>query len=236
MKLSSPGTTSKNPVFTLRSLIFSAALFLSPILLFSQKETSLLRSQGRDVPVKIINWSGYLEHNVIKLTWSAVPEVTLSHFTLERSYDGKKFSDAAILFTLDTSTALQHFSLTDMINRKMKGVVYYRLKFVDLDNHYGYSDIRLINLRQQSPEKSLVIYENPANNELRLTISPEWQRKKLVFEIVSETGQLLKRTLRTNKDKNESIEISDLKPGIYWIRITRGKIQSTQQFIKSKIT
>ena len=75
------------------------------------------------------------------------------------------------------SNSLQSYTFVDNIdlnNRSSK--VYYRLKQVDLDGAYDFSEIRLANLSQDS---ELSVYPNPVVIGEKLNIAGEYNEAKL---------------------------------------------------------
>ena len=82
-------------------------------------------------------------------------------------------------------------------------------------------------LNPSSPQNSYAIYPNPAQNEL---IIESEAGAHAVYEIVSATGAIVQRG-DLNELKNR-IDVSALAPGLYCIRLSEGRRQYQQKFIK----
>ncbi len=67
------------------------------------------------------------------LTWTTEQEINASHFVVERSYDGKTFTETGLVFTFDNSIGSNAYRFTDDLRKKHHAVVYYRLRMVDTD-------------------------------------------------------------------------------------------------------
>ena len=90
-----------------------------------------------------------LDKNKVVLNWNTAQEQNFSHFTIERSLDGNEFSDAGIIFSIDDSKHTRSYSFTDKLKTKETGIVYYRLKMVDVDGKSQLSPIKIVKLREE---------------------------------------------------------------------------------------
>ena len=82
----------------------------------------------------------------IVLNWITGNEKNLSHFTVERSFDGLNFSDAGIVFTNDNVDIMEQYSFKDVLRSNSKGVVYYRLKLAGSNGQIEYSVVRKVRI------------------------------------------------------------------------------------------
>ena len=82
--------------------------------------------------------------NKVDLKWSTELESNLSHFIVERSIDGKNYSDAALVFAYGTTTTRSDYVFTDNISKIQVGEVYYRISSIGSDGKSQYSDIRIV--------------------------------------------------------------------------------------------
>lgn len=82
----------------------------------------------------------------IRLAWTSTQETNISHYSIERSYDNKTFKQVAIVFTSDDSSTVNSHSYRDPLKSTEVPVIYYRLKMVDKNGKYQYSDVKMIYL------------------------------------------------------------------------------------------
>jgi hypothetical protein len=75
------------------------------------------------------------------LQWSTSQEDSLNYFVLERSTDGNKFTDAAVIFTAGDGTGTTQYQFRDVKVKAPSGKVYYRFRLVDTAGAYGYSNV-----------------------------------------------------------------------------------------------
>jgi Secretion system C-terminal sorting domain len=128
-----------------------------------------------------------------------------------------------------SATDKTSYSLTDIINSSQSGLIYYRLRSVDVDEKYKYSETRIIRVDRQT-QSTLLVYPNPVRNELRITLPFEWQNKRVKYELVAANGQTVKRLENIGSSQTETMNISNLVPGVYIMRI-RCNAETTQQKI-----
>ena len=85
----------------------------------------------------------------VTLSWSASAELNLSHFILEKSYNGKDFKDAGLIFTYGKEAAKSDYLFPDQALNS-KTTVSYRLVLVEPGGKYSYSKTYSFNLNQHS--------------------------------------------------------------------------------------
>lgn len=187
------------------------------------------------LPVVLASFTAKLENKKPVISWVSSKEENLNVFVLERSADGQNFKDAAMIFPNEKTSADSKYSYTDnAVSTSAKGILYYRLRMVDLDGKFKYSETRLLRISDQEKAVSIQTYPNPAINELRITIPGNWQDKKIQYDVFSVTGQSMKKISRNNASQTEVLDISQLPAGSYIVRVSVDNETATQQFVKSK--
>lgn len=193
-----------------------------------------LNAPSHVLPVKLISFSAALNtNNRVQLSWATAEEINASHFVIEKSNDGQNFSDAGIVFAFGNSTFRNNYSYFDNLGTIKSGIVYYRLRSVDIDGKNQYSETRLIRLGNKDENKiTFLSFPNPADNELNLTIPLHWQKKKVSYELFKMNGQIASRKETSYSSQTESINIKNLAPGLYIIRISCNGETAQQKIIK----
>ena len=157
----------------------------------------------------------------------------MSHFVVEKSTDGQNFNDAGIVFAYGDAAETTNYSYADNLSNVQSDVVYYRLRSVDNDGKFEYSQTRMIRIARQSEKiVSIVTFPNPATNEVRITIPANWQNKKVVYELFNANGKTAKRIETANSSQTETVNVSSLAPGFYIVKvICEGQI-AQQKIVK----
>lgn len=186
------------------------------------------------LPVKLASFTATLNNNnKVDIRWTTVSEINVSHFAIEKSLDGIKFSDAGIMFAYGSATDRTNYSYSDDLSNTNAQVVYYRIRSVDIDGKTQYSEIRSIRIsKQKETDIKILTYPNPAVNELRVTIPANWQNKAVIYELFTVNGQLIKRSLSAASSQTETISLGGMSSGIYLIKVTCEDNFAQQRVVK----
>lgn len=160
--------------------------------------------------------------NSATLEWETASELDFSHFEIERSMDGRTWNNISKVQGQALNTLGAEYSYLDMnipLPRATASTVYYRLKMVDNDGVYEYSDIRTVGFESQGVE--VEVYPNPTANTI--TINSEFPVTHVsIFDV---DGKLV-------IDQNfldAEIDLKQLNSGLYRVVITT----EAGQFVKS---
>lgn len=93
------------------------------------------------VPLKLLSFTAERRSGTSYLKWTTENEENVSHFDVQRSYDGALYSTIANVTAHNTS-GIQHYSLND--NSPLRGIAYYRIRSVDMDGKFSYSKIAVV--------------------------------------------------------------------------------------------
>ena len=186
------------------------------------------------LPVKLISFDAVLENNKVQLSWITAQEINSRFFELERSMNGKDYNRVAVVSASGNSEIKTGYNYQDNVAPVSGSVITYRLKMVDIDGKFSYSNVRLIRLgNQNQPSAFINTYPNPATSQLRITINKSWQGKKVIYEVCGINGQAAINYETGNSNQTEAININKLSPGIYVVRVTCNGQVSQQKIVKS---
>ena len=197
---------------------------------FSQSSSA---QKASPLPLSLTTFTAQLMNNRTILSWSTDMELNSSHFVIQRSVDGMEYDDAGIVFTQGQGTLHRDYNFSDNINGINAKIIYYRLKLVDLNGKYNFSEVLLVRLISGVDALNLSIYPNPVETELRVTIPVSWQNKSVSYYIYNMQGNLMVQRTRSNAGQTESLLIHDLPAGNYVIRTINGNQTAIKQFIKA---
>jgi len=99
---------------------------------------------NKTLPVKLISFSGRLNGARVDLNWVTANELNTKHFEVERGSDGRNFTKIATVAAKGNSSTATSYDLVDPA--PLKGVNYYRLKIIDIDGKFEYSQIVIIRI------------------------------------------------------------------------------------------
>lgn len=176
------------------------------------------------LPVTLVNFAAAKSENIAKLNWSTSSETNSDRFEIQRSSDGKTWTDiGTVQSNGDVNESLSRYTFDDI--EPLSGENLYRLKMVDRDGTFGYSRIRSVIFDTIT---SFAIYPNPAVDKLIISTN-DWTKIKSV-QILNISGNVVKET---NNEMGPEINVDALTPGSYILRLlhTTGA-QETQKFVK----
>jgi hypothetical protein len=143
----------------------------------------------------------------VLLDWQVSSQQDNDYFSVERSPDGVSFSTIGSLPGSQGEVARTNYTFTDQ--DPLSGVNYYRVRQVDVDGQYSFSNIALGLVDEIS---SILVYPNPVKDILYITgvYKPEE-----VITIHNAFGGLVYRGPAANGE----ILLSDFPSGIYVLKI-----------------
>jgi hypothetical protein len=181
------------------------------------------------LPVRLFSMQAYVVNNKVELKWISEYEKDAAHFSIEKSTDGRNFQQIGIVMAVNSSDAKTNYQFSDPINSQ-KGMFYYRLKMVDINGSFEYSDVKMIRNNIEKNAISIQAYPNPFVSELRVTIPQTWSNKKVTYQVIAANGLMLKTIEKVNSSQTEVINMSAFASGTYIVRVVCEN-ESTQQLI-----
>jgi hypothetical protein len=160
-------------------------------------------------------------NGINRLFWTTSSEVDVDYFKIEKSSDTKSWQEIGIVKASNLLTG-KSYSFDDYTMRSP--ILFYRLKIIDLDGSYEYSDI--IYLRNDNPELEINISPNPTSGLLNLSNVSGVEIKNLI--IINSNNQIVQNL----KNISNQIDISNIKSGIYTFRIETNKGWLNKRIIK----
>jgi hypothetical protein len=162
--------------------------------------------------------------NAISLKWATSSEINSNFFEVEKSADGTVFSAIGKVAAKGTINAESNYYFID--NSPLSGNNYYRLKQVDVDGKYVYSEIRLVSNAIVNNE--LVIYPNPAKDFVVIKANDVIE----TIEVIDAKGKV-QITKVDVSNKEVRIDISKLAAGSYVVKVQNKLANlSTAYFVK----
>lgn len=174
------------------------------------------------LPVELIAFNGKNVDNDNLLHWITGAEKNNEGFHIEKSKDGFNFEKISFVPGRGTTSTRQNYSYRD--NDVAKGISYYRLKQIDYNGEFEYSNV--INVNAEAVQsKPFVMYPNPVKNDLTV------ENGIGLITIYDNLGKLILQ-VELNKNK-EQINLSRLAKGTYMLNVRKKNGDMiTKQFVK----
>ncbi len=191
------------------------------------------------VPVELISFTADLINNTVKLQWKTATETNNYGFEIERnklidkSYQ-TEWERIGFVEGNGTTTEEENYSFTDKTFEP--GRYEYRLKQIDLDGSFEYSNI--IEVEFLSPEEFSLSqnYPNPFNpsTTIEYTLPGSGNVKLIVINSLGEEVATLVNKYQESGSYKFNFDARDLASGIYFYKITAGTFANTKKMILMK--
>jgi hypothetical protein len=120
------------------------------------------------LPIRLLDFTGVLDRDVVFLDWHTLSEESSSHFVVERSANGETYVSVGRVEARGNSRKKEQYGFSDV--QPLSGTSYYRLKIVDQNGSFEFS--KSIRIRNLSSKESATLYPNPIerNEPLRMQV------------------------------------------------------------------
>jgi hypothetical protein len=175
------------------------------------------------VPVELLYFTAEAKDKAVVLAWRTETESNNSHFVVERSVDGNRFSYLGKVNAAGTTSVPQNYGYLDTAPRT--GLNYYRLKQVDEDGSYEYS--RTVSVLVGEGRLATKVYPSPTNSDLTVESSQAIDEIQ-VFDI---SGKMLMKVMG-NRNNLMTIDVAVLSTGVYFVHTFSGNEMEITKFVK----
>ncbi|MFI5129379.1 MAG: T9SS type A sorting domain-containing protein [Chitinophagales bacterium] len=193
-----------------------------------------INSQGAGpLPVTLADFTGTIvNNNSVNLAWKTYSELNSKEFVIERSADGANFETIHVVAAAGTSNIVRNYSYLDN-NLPQKLILYYRLKQVDQDGQYQYSNVVRIRFKAGSFYINN-IYPQPATASINIDVTNVNERTICTMAFVNVNGATVKSsTAILNKGNNIiDVNISSLAKGVYFLKLISNETQVVERVLK----
>ena len=181
------------------------------------------------LPINLISFNGTNKGEYNNLNWVTDNEINFSHFILEKSNDGFNFEP----LTEIPSNGLNNRSYYTTNDYNPYQITYYRLKSVDSDGSYEYSNIVVI--ERKGDINNGILYPNPTSDVINYGFTSE-ENEILEIKVLDMVGKVVIRNeVELNVGNNKiPINLTELISGNYTIVIkhTNSGVTKTSKVIK----
>jgi hypothetical protein len=177
--------------------------------------------------VKLNSFNVQKIDKVAKITWTTEQETNSSHFVIERSVDGRTWNAIASVAAAGNSGQRINYSIFD--NAPIRGINYYRLKEVDKDNKYEYSDIKkaLFNT-----DYTVQVVPNPATDFINL-YRAKTGNQPATIHVLNADGKIVYKASTTQSQLQ--ISIAGMSKGLYFVKVIDATTVSTIRVVVVRI-
>jgi hypothetical protein len=176
------------------------------------------------VPVELLAFTASVNNSAIQLLWSTASELNNKGF--EIGFVGGKGS----------STEINYYSYTDQPDLNGVHQLYYRLKQVDFDGTFNYSNV--VNINYNVPREFVLNqnFPNPFNPSTRITyfVPKESFVSIKVYDFLGREVKTLVNNFQTTGSYETVFDASDLPSGTYFYTLVTDNYSSTKKMLLLK--
>jgi alpha-tubulin suppressor-like RCC1 family protein len=174
------------------------------------------------LPVTLSNFTVAKINGHALLNWSTSSEENTQSFIIEHSTNGNDYTQIGKAAAEGNSSEVENYSFTD--NDPAAGTNYYRLRMVDKDGRFTYSEIRVLNF---DGAITIVVYPNPTEDMLTIT----GVEAGMQLRLIAVDGRVLSTQLA--KGNTEIMHVRQFASGIYIVQaIKNGAVLNAVKFSK----
>lgn len=166
------------------------------------------------LPLQLLNFSAIPQNELGKILvyWNTANEVNTAYFIIETSSNGTSFKAVAEVAAKGIGSNSYFYSIDKST------VAYLRLKMVDKNGVYTYSNIIKLDATVQELN-GIIVLQNPATHQLKLNVVAS-KLNNTNASIVNAQGKVVKRFVLQQGYQN--IDISGIAAGMYYLQSTEG--------------
>ena len=164
------------------------------------------------LPVELTHFAARTKDDMVELDWTTATELNNDFFQIEHSRDGIQFQPVGKVKGEGTTTEIINYNF--MHRQPVSGTNYYRLKQVDYDGAFEYSDIVVVEVSSRAG--GVQIYPNPTIDKAVIQMNERPER--VTFTLTTLLGQRL--DLQPGQsDAGWELDLSRLPKGVYILQV-----------------
>lgn len=177
---------------------------------------------GGPLPVVISSFSAIRKGNSALLSWRTATEINARSFEIERYTANGYVTAGTVSASNNASGSTYNFTESNLF----KSTSLYRLKMIDKDNKFTYSEVRSI--KGLGDAASFTLFPNPSSGTAKVMLNDVTEGTQV--QLIDNTGRVLKSVVLKNSN---SVELNGLQSGIYMVKVTNA---ATNESVIKKLT
>jgi hypothetical protein len=196
----------------------------------------ILYTDNNGVPVELVSFNAEVENNNVLLSWITATEINNLGFEVERKTDNEDWRTIGFVEGKGTTTEIQNYYYTDDLFGVTASKFYYRLKQIDYDGTFEYSEIIEMEVGIPTEFSLEQNYPNPFNPTTKIN----FQIPELCF-VTLKVYDVLGSEIATLVNGEKAIGTYELTwyaeqfpSGIYFYKLQSGPFVETKKMILLK--
>lgn len=163
-------------------------------------------------PVEWLEFEAYpIGPDKAQLDWITAAEVNNAEFQIERSIDNLTFEMIGRVEGAGNSQTPSIYTYQD--GDLIHSVLYYRIRQVDLDGKFSYSEVREVNFGD-GLGLHVDLFPNPATKQIALQLNSDTERT-FQLQMIDARGKIILKKLISFGPSEHKIQVGHLAEGVY---------------------
>lgn len=175
------------------------------------------------LPVELISFDATKENNTVSLDWKTASEIDNDFFSVERSSNGVDFFEIGQVVGNGTTNELQQYDFVD--KSPLNGVSYYRLRQVDYDGAFEYSNVADVSIALAN--FAFNVYPNPIEDNRAIVEMRNVGEGDASIRVYNSVGKVvLNKTVALNPNQALKYDLAferNTPTGIYIVEVRSGQ-------------
>ena len=197
--------------------------------------TAWINAGAGTIPVELTSFTANLSSNEVILNWTTATELNNHSFEIERSTDKSNWRMIGFIEGHGSTTESQQYSFSDDLSDISSSKFYYRLKQIDFNGTFEYSDVIEV-LISPSTFSLSQNYPNPFNPST--TISYQIKEQGLVqvkiFNLIGQEVATLVNEVKSAGTFKINWNADKFPSGVYFYQLQAGSFTQTNRMILMK--
>ncbi|MBK9453836.1 MAG: T9SS type A sorting domain-containing protein [Bacteroidetes bacterium] len=180
------------------------------------------------LPVTLLEFQATrIDLEEVLLEWETATEINNAGFEIEKSFDGLQFDQIGFIVGAVNSYTPQAYKHTTA----EPNAAYYRLRQVDQNGGFDYSEIRFVDGARHDPV--LVLYPNPTHRYVKIGLLNSDVHRIHRLEIIQSDGKLVAQFEGNVNQLQDNLDqvILDFSRGIYLLRLETAESIFVQRLV-----
>ena len=204
----------------------------------------LFTDNAGGIPVELVSFNGEFLEDHVKLCWITASELNNLGFEIERKSESEQWITIGFVEGSGTTTEIQNYSFIDDLFEVPNSILFYRLKQIDLDGTYTYSNEVKVEIDVNNPDKFSLSqnYPNPFNpvTKIKFTLPVTMSEVKgslVSLKVYDVLGNEIATLVNEEKPAGEyevEFDGTELPSGIYFYQLRAGQNVETMKMVLIK--
>jgi hypothetical protein len=180
------------------------------------------------IPIKLYNFNASSSSGNTLLNWNTANEQNSNYFEIEYSTDAKTWQKVTIVPAAGNSNNNVHYNYMHLNASSLADVLYYRLKLVDKNGLFSYSDTRVVEFAKND---DVEIVPNPTTGNVTIRFS-EPSGSAGYYKLINTVGQVLINEPISSSTQYLPLDLNKYPKGVYEVIIQTEQVRKVIKLVK----